>query len=126
MSCAPASETDQPDAPADPVDAPAHTTRSPHQPLRRPIRPAAPQCRHRRTGFHVALHTTRLRDASRAWGAEYLPPGRHGRDRGRQVMRRGGRHPLLLPPNRQTPHEQRPPGRLGARSGNTKPHETPS
>ncbi|WP_428829943.1 hypothetical protein [Saccharothrix syringae] len=103
VSCALASEADQPDAPADQVDALAHTTRSPHQPLRRPIRPAVPQRRHRQTGFHVALRTTRSRDASRAGGAEYPPPGRHGRDRGRQVVGRAGRHPLLLPAHRQTP-----------------------
>ncbi|MFE9750196.1 recombinase family protein [Saccharothrix saharensis] len=126
MSCATASEADQPDAPADQAEAPAHTTRSPHQPLRRPSRPAALQRRHRRTGFHVALHTTRSRAASRAGGAEHPPPGRHGRDRGRQVMGRADRHPLLLPSHRQTPYEQRPPGSLEARPGNTMPHETPS
>ncbi len=123
LSRATASAADQPDAPAGRVEAPAHTTRSPHQPLWRPIRPAAPQRRHRQTGFHVALRTTRSRDASRAGGAEYPPPGRHGRDRGRQVVERAGRHPLLLPPRQQTPHEQRSPGRLAPVSGNTTPRE---
>ncbi|WP_415361206.1 recombinase family protein [Saccharothrix sp. BKS2] len=125
LSGATASAADQPDAPAGRVEAPAHTTRSPHQPLWRPIRPAAPQRRRRQIGFHVALRTARSRDASQAGGAEYPPRGRHGRDRGRQVVGRAGRRPLLLPAHWQTPHEHGPAGRLEETSGNTTPHEHP-
>ncbi|ONI92751.1 hypothetical protein ALI22I_01960 [Saccharothrix sp. ALI-22-I] len=126
LSCATASEADQPDAPADQLDAPAHRTRPTRRPFRRPIRPAAPQRRHRQTGFHVALRATRSRDASRAGRAEYPPSGEHGRDCGREFLgRRAGRRPLLLPLRQQTPHEQRPPGRLEA-PGNTKPREPSS
>ncbi|MCC8251185.1 recombinase family protein [Saccharothrix luteola] len=126
LSCATASAADQPDTPAGQVDAPADRTRPARRPLRRPLPPAAPQGRHRQTGFHVALRATRSRDASRAGGAEHPPPGEHGRDRGRQVVRRAGRRPLLLPSHRQIPYEQRPSGRLEAASGNTMPHEDPS
>ncbi|WP_082403189.1 recombinase family protein [Saccharothrix sp. NRRL B-16348] len=125
VSCATASEADQPDAPAGQVDALAHRTRPTRQPLQRPVRLAAPQRRREQTGFHVALGTTRSRNASRAGGAEYPLPGQHCRDRGRQVVGRAGRRPLLLPPHRQTPYEQRPSGRVEAASGNTMPHETP-
>lgn len=124
LSCATASEADQPDAPAGPVDAPAHRTLSPRKFVRRPTRPAVSERRHRQTGFHVTLRTTRSRDVFRAGGAGYPPPGEHGRDRGRQVVgRRAGRRPLLLPSHRQTPYEQRPSGRVEAASGNTKPRE---
>ncbi|QQQ80155.1 recombinase family protein [Saccharothrix sp. 6-C] len=126
VSCAPASEADQPDAPRGQIDAPAHRTRPTRQPLRRRIGPAAPQGRRRQTAFHVALGTTRSRNASRAGGAEYRLPGQHGGDRGRQVVGRAGRRPLLLPSHRQTSYEQRPSGRVEAGSGNTMPHETPS
>ncbi|MFI9009921.1 recombinase family protein [Actinosynnema sp. NPDC053489] len=126
LSRATASEAGQPDAPPDQVDAPADRTRPTRQPLRRPLTPAAPQRRHRQTGFHVTLRTTRSRDVFRAGGAGYPPPGEHGGDCGRQVVgRRAGRRPLLLPSHRQTPYEQRPSGRLEAGSGNTKPHEPP-
>ncbi|NUT51742.1 MAG: recombinase family protein [Saccharothrix sp.] len=123
LSCATASAADQPDAPAGRVDAPAHRVRPTRQPLRRPIRPAVPQRRHRQTGFHVALGTTRSRNVSRAGGAEYPLRGEHGGDCGRQVVGRAGRRPLLLPSHRQTPYEQRPSGRVEAASGNTKPRE---
>ncbi|WP_425470671.1 hypothetical protein [Saccharothrix australiensis] len=126
MSYATASAADQPDAPADQVEAPAHTIRSPHQPLWRPIRPAAaPQRRHRQTGFHVALRTTRSRDASQAGGVAYPPRGEHGGDSSRQVVGRAGRRPLLLPSHRRTPHGQRSPARLALMSENTTPHEHP-
>ncbi|GAB2992137.1 recombinase family protein [Saccharothrix stipae] len=121
LSRATASAADQPDAPAAKVNAPAGRTRLTRQPLRRPILPAVPQRRHRQTG----LRATHSRDASRTGGAGYPPPVRHGRDRGRQVVGRAGRRPLLLPSHRQTSYEQRPSGRVEAASGNIKPHETP-
>ncbi|ROP35725.1 recombinase family protein [Saccharothrix texasensis] len=124
LSCATASAADQPDAPAGQVDAPADGTRPTRRPLRRPLPPAAPQGRHRQTRFHVTLRATRSRDASRAGGVAYPPPDEDGGDRGRQVVGRAGRRPLLLPSHRQTPDEQRPSGRVEAASGNTKPHET--
>ncbi|MCE6995402.1 recombinase family protein [Saccharothrix sp. S26] len=120
-----ASAADKPDVPAGQVDPRAHRSRPTRQPLRGPIRTAVPQRRHRQTGFHVALRATRSRNASRAGGAEYPPPGEHGGDRGRQVVGRAGRRPLLLPSHRQTSYEQRPSGRVEVGSGNTKPHETP-
>ncbi|MER5261764.1 recombinase family protein [Actinosynnema sp. NPDC002837] len=125
LSCATASAADQPDAPAGRVDAPADRARPTRQPLRRPFRPAVPQRRHRQDGFQVVLGTTDSRDASRAGVAGYPPPGEHGRDRGRQVVGRAGRRPLLLPSHRQTPYEQRPSGKVEAASESNLPHEHP-
>ncbi|GAA1289278.1 recombinase family protein [Saccharothrix xinjiangensis] len=125
LSCATASAADQPDAPAGRGDAPAGRTRPTRQPLRRPIHPAVPRRRHRQAGFQVALGATGSRDASPAGEAGYPPPGQHGRNRGRQVVGRASRRPLLRPSHRQTSYEQRPSGRVEAASGNIKPHETP-
>ncbi|ONI93110.1 hypothetical protein ALI22I_00045 [Saccharothrix sp. ALI-22-I] len=121
-----AQEADQPDAPASQVDAPARGTRPARQPLRpqtRSQRSAVPQRRHRQAGLHVALGATRSRDTSQAGRDEHPPSSGLRHDHGRQVTRREGRHPLLLPARRQTPHEQGPAGRLEGTSGSTKPRE---
>ncbi|MEJ2852420.1 MULTISPECIES: recombinase family protein [unclassified Saccharothrix] len=121
LSGATASAADQPDATTGQVDAPTSRPRRPHQPLRRPIRTTASRRQHRQAAFHGALRTTRARQA------EYPRPrtGEHLHDRDRQVVVRAGRRPLLLPAHRQTPYEQRSPGRLEVTLGNTTPHEHP-
>jgi hypothetical protein len=100
-----ASEADQPDVSASQVDAPARGTRPARQPLRPPTRSqrsAVPQRRHRQAGLHVALGATRSRETSRARRDEHPPSTGLPHDHGRQVARRGGRHPLLLPAGRRT------------------------
>ncbi|MCC8251201.1 recombinase family protein [Saccharothrix sp. NEAU-S10] len=126
LSRATASEADQPDVLAGQVDAPADRARPARRPLRRLLPSAAPHDRHRQTGLHVTLRSTRSRYASRAGGVACPPRDEHGGDRRRQVVGRAGRRPLLLPSHRQTRYEQRPSGRVEAGSGNTKPHETSS
>ncbi|MEU4744989.1 recombinase family protein [Actinosynnema sp. NPDC023658] len=115
VSCATASEADQPDAPRDQVDAPAHRTRPTRQPLRRRIGPAAPQRRRWQTRFNVALGTTRSRNASRAGGAKYPLPGQHGGDRGRRVVHEpDAAHCSCLRTGRHSPSSDH---RVGSRQG---------